>query len=283
MKMINNKNIALGILASSILRLGEGEDTIKDSPEFKAALAEVQSQNAEAIKAAVAEATGGLSTKNQELLDELKNTKGNLKQFEGLDAEKVKSLMTAMEQNEDMKLLAEGKFEDVIAKRTDKMSAEYGEKLSSLEKALEETTNNANKYKTTFEKNTISDAVRTQALKAGVLPEALDDIIRRGLDLFSIDDDGKVEARDEKGNLLTHDELLVTPERFIESLKKSAKHYWGVSSGAGAEGNKGGEGTGAGNGAGLDSVVSNDGGNFDLEAYRRKRKAMSGEGYNKKR
>jgi hypothetical protein len=282
----NNNGIKLGIINSNLLRLGEGEgddvekvavENFKNSDEFKSLISEN-------VSAAVKEATSGLSSKNQELLDDLKKAQGNLKQFEGMDVEQIKSMMSQINQSEEMKLIAEGKFDEVLQKRMDTVTAEHGEKVSSLEKALEESQNNANKYKTTLEKNTISDSVRAEALKAGVLPEALDDIIRRGLDIFSIDDSGKIEARDSNGQLLQVDDLLVTPERFVESLKKTSKHYWGTSQGAGAEGNRGdgNKGSGAGDGSSLEDVVSSEG-NFDLEAYRKKRRAISGENYNAKR
>lgn len=279
------KNFKLGFIANSTLRVGDGDDggdggnqtPINETPEFKEALAN-------ATKAAIEEATSGLSKKNQELLDELKNAKGNLKQFEGIDIDSVKNMMNQINQSEEMKLISEGKFDEVLKKRMDSVNAKHQEEVSTLNKQLEEALSNSNKYKATLETNTISDKVRNEALKAGVLPEALDDIVRRGLDLFSINDSGEIEARDANGQLLMHDDLLVTPERFVLSLKKTSKHYWGASAGSDAEGNDGSNRQSQGqDGSSLADLASSNNGNFDLEAYRRKRKQISGDNYHKKR
>lgn len=281
----SNNNIKLGFI-TPFLKVGDGDDKITDTPEFKealsAALEASKEESKNAIAKAVEEATNGLNSKNAELLDELKTAKSNLKKFEGVDIDSVSKMMEQINQSEELKLISEGKFDEVLQKRMDTVNAKHQEETSTLQKALEEALENSNKYKSTLEKNTISDSVRSAALKAGILPEALDDVVRRGLDIFSIDEEGKIEARDENGNLLTIDELLVTPERFIDSLKKSAKHYWGSSEGAGAEGNKGENKSGSGSGEGLVEIATNEKG-FDLDAYRKKRKAMSGDDYNKRR
>ena len=81
-----------------------------------------------AVKSAIAEAveaaTLGLKNKNSELLGSLRTTKTELDgfktQFEGLDINAVKALLTKVGQDEETRLLAEGKLDEVITKRTER-------------------------------------------------------------------------------------------------------------------------------------------------------------------
>jgi len=282
-------SLVTSILTPSIF-LGEGEPAIADTPEFKAALQTaidgMKTEFDSTLQAKVDEVTSGLKTKNEELIGKLKTSTEFGKSFEGMDAEKVKSMMAAMENNEDMKLIADGKFEEVIAKRMDKVTAEFTEKLKAATDALEISTANENKYKTTLQNNTVKDAITKEALKAGVRPEALDDIVRRGLDIFSIDEKGEIESRNSEGDLIQVDGKLQNPERFMEGLKKDAPYYWGESQDSGAKGNKGKENQQNKGGADantLTSVVGDSNSSFDLEAYRATRKENSGENYHQRK
>ena len=273
-------------ILTPLLSRGEGEPNIAETPEFKAALATamegVKAEFQTSLQSEVDKVTSGLKTKNEELIGKMKAAQDAAKKFDGMDADKVSAMMKAMENNEDMKLLAEGKFEDVLAKRTDKLTAEFTEKVNALTAQLETATGNETKYKTTLQNNTIKDSITKQALAAGLLPEALADVVRRGLDVFSIDEKGEIEARNSNGELLQIDGKLQTPERFIEGLKKEAPYYWGASQSANANGNndkknnsdKGGDATA------LTDVVGTAQSSFDLEKYRAARKANSGDNYN---
>ena len=70
-------------------------------------------------------AVSGLKTKNSELLGTIKSTKTELDkmkgQFDGLDIEAVKGLLTKVGQDEETKLIAEGKLDEVIARRTERL------------------------------------------------------------------------------------------------------------------------------------------------------------------
>ncbi|MGE8450490.1 MAG: major capsid protein [Pseudomonadales bacterium] len=75
-----------------------------------------------AVKAAIATAVeasvSGLKTKNSELLGKLKETTGKLTQFEtqfeGIDIDAVKGLLSRAGQDEETKLLTEGKVDEVF-------------------------------------------------------------------------------------------------------------------------------------------------------------------------
>ncbi|MDC5130721.1 hypothetical protein NRA09_17570, partial [Acinetobacter baumannii] len=78
----------------------------------------------------------GLKSALQSERDAAKNAKLELqklqKQFEGIDPEIVKKVFAQIDQDEEAKLIAEGKVNEVIQKRTEKMREEH-EKLLKAE------------------------------------------------------------------------------------------------------------------------------------------------------
>ena len=99
------------------------------------------------------------------------------------------------------------------------------ERISTLEKEKEEAVRNANKA-------SIENYIRDHATKAGVIPNAMDDVLRRAHDSFEYTD-GSVKAisgkTDGKGNTLT-------PDLFLEGLKQSNSYLFKSSGGSGASG-----------------------------------------------
>ncbi|WP_457849526.1 hypothetical protein, partial [Staphylococcus aureus] len=74
--------------------------------------------------------------KNSELLGSLQKQKETLKQFEGIDVESVKQIMARFENDEEAKLMKDGKFDQVIERRTEKLRAESERQVQeALQKA----------------------------------------------------------------------------------------------------------------------------------------------------
>ena len=66
------------------------------------------------LQAEIDKTVAGLKKKNSELIEKEKKFKEQLSQFDGVDIEKVKNLQKQMQENEEMRLLAEGKTEEVV-------------------------------------------------------------------------------------------------------------------------------------------------------------------------
>lgn len=179
----------------------------------------------------------------QKLLDEtkqakehLKQAKEQLKQFDGLDAEKIKTMMKAFDSSEEARLLAEGKFDDVINKRLERVNLDYNQKIENLSKQVDSEKEIADKYRSRYDSKMIEISVRSAAEKAGVIPSAIDDVISRSTGIFSIGDGDEIEARDKNGNLRTVGNKPLTPDLFVADLKEKAPHFWPSSQGTGAQG-----------------------------------------------
>lgn len=225
-----------------------------------------------AVAKAVSDATTKLTGKNDELKGELGKAKDILKKFEGLDADDVRSTMDLFNQSEEAKLLKEGKFDEVISKRTEKLRGDYDGKMADLQKERDAATEAGSKFEQLYKNKIVDDEIRKIALEAKVIPEALEDVLRRGRDVFQLAADGTIEARDKDGNLLKSGDHLMDPKLFVEGLKKSAPYYWPGSTGTGAAGGSGG---GAGND--VDAQLADAAAKGDTKKYRElRRKQITG-------
>jgi hypothetical protein len=152
----------------------------------------------EAEKAALLE-------KNKELLGEKRTAKEALEalqaKWKGMDPEKVHALMQRFENDEEAKLIAEGKFEDVIARRMET-------KLSPLERQIETLTTQVGEKDAEIQErdtkisNMVFDRVITEAAadeELGVQGTALPDITIRARAVFTKLDENLVPVSPEYG------------------------------------------------------------------------------------
>ncbi|EJO43342.1 hypothetical protein ACINIS123_2202 [Acinetobacter baumannii IS-123] len=144
----------------------------------------------------------GLKSALQSERDAAKNAKLELqklqKQFEGIDPEIVKKVFAQIDQDEEAKLIAEGKVNEVIQKRTEKMREEH-EKLLKAEK---ERADKAEAYAQKFKQSVIQSQIVQAAIELEALPEATPDIAFLAQTKFALDENGKAVAVDENGDVV---------------------------------------------------------------------------------
>lgn len=144
----------------------------------------------------------GLKSALQSERDAAKNAKLELqklqKQFEGIDPEIVKKVFAQIDQDEEAKLIAEGKVNEVIQKRTEKMREEH-EKLLKAEK---ERADKAEAYAQKFKQSVIQSQIVQAAIELEALPEATPDIAFLAQSKFALDENGKAVAVDENGEVV---------------------------------------------------------------------------------
>jgi len=205
---------------------GDDDDPAKKAEKLAADLA--------AAQASVA----ALTKKNQEIIDANKKATERLQAWDGLDPESIRGMLKQFENDEELKLISEGKHAEVIAKRTEKVEAKYKSEVDRL------TTESAT-AKTELEKakNTIRDLMIDSRVVSVFLAEqgretAVPDVIARAKTVFSVEE-GEVVARDKDGKLITGADGAMTIKEWVAKLKSDAEHLFPPSQGAGAGGNKG--------------------------------------------
>lgn len=191
-------------------------------------------------KTQVEDAVTGLKNKNAELLDEKKKAQDSLKVFDGIDPEIARTAITFHEENKDAEFLKDGTVDELIDKKTSQLRSDHESALTELSGKLDSAINHGAKYQNLFESKVIDDGLREEAVGQGILPGAVSDIILRGRSVFSLDENGQIEARDAEGKLaVTEDKKVLTPKNWIEGLREKSPHYWPASEGAGAMGGTG--------------------------------------------
>lgn len=173
----------------------------------------------------------GLKGKNSQLLDEKKKIQESLKNFDGLDAEAAKAALELINGNEEIKLIQEGKFEEVIDKRVSGIKGEHEEIVTTITNERDTEAEGHRTYKKKFESKMVDDSIREAALNAKVRSEAIEDILNKGRMMFLLGEDGlSVEAREGlklDGKLLrTEDDKVLTTALWVDELKSKSPHYW---------------------------------------------------------
>ncbi|MDY7415286.1 hypothetical protein ROR61_19545, partial [Acinetobacter baumannii] len=164
----------------------------------------------------------GLKSALQSERDAAKNAKLELqklqKQFEGIDPEIVKKVFAQIDQDEEAKLIAEGKVNEVIQKRTEKMREEH-EKLLKAEK---ERADKAEAYAQKFKQSVIQSQIVQAAVELEALPEATADIAFLAQSKFALDENGKAVAVDENGEVVIgkDGQTALSPKEWVESLRE---------------------------------------------------------------
>ncbi|MBW9334580.1 hypothetical protein FEE59_13780 [Herbaspirillum sp. RU 5E] len=190
------------------------------------------------IDARINEATAGLKTKNSELLGDQKKLKDMLKQFEGLDPTAMREIMARFENDEEAKLIKDGKFDQVIERRTEKLRAESERQVQqALEKVKA-----AEKRAQNFESLVLDNHIRAAAATAGMHPQAIEDALFRGRSIFTLDAEGKaIQLGEDKHPVLGKDgKSPFSPAEWLEGMKATAPHWFPTGS-TGAGGGQGGK------------------------------------------
>ncbi|AZS50402.1 hypothetical protein DM558_07615 [Entomomonas moraniae] len=169
----------------------------------------------------------GLKAKNSELLGLQKQLKEKLGSYADLDPEAAREALKKQQEIADKKLIEEGKLDELVLQRTERMKEDYEKKYQELSGQAEQAKSFANKFKG----RVLSDEIRAAATALGVIPSAIDDAIYRSRDLFTVDDEGKViptesAGLDAKGNPLT-------TKAWLEAMREKAPHWFPIVQGGG--------------------------------------------------
>jgi hypothetical protein len=201
----------------------------KATDEFNAGLESVKTETMKLVQIEVEKATSGLKASQQKLLDEKKKLQDKYKDIN--DPEEALRALQLITGNEEVRLLAEGKFDEVVQRRLSSATAQFEEQITELKTKYDSSEMTRTKYQSLYNDLVIDNSLRQAATKAGILPAAMEDVLNKGRQLFGVGEDERtVEARDANGKLRkTEDEKILTPDNWIESLKRTSPHYWPAS------------------------------------------------------
>jgi len=143
------------------------------------------------VQKKIDEAVSGLKTKNDEILGEKKKLQDMLDKFKDIkDPVKALEALQLLDQNEYAQLIKDGKFEEVLEKRVSTATSRLTAVIDELNGKLEVSNKEGSTYKSKYQTKVIEDDIRAAAIKAGVRPEALADVLMRGINVFSLSQAG---------------------------------------------------------------------------------------------
>lgn len=173
-----------------------------------------------------------------------KAVKDALAAYEGIDPVKHREMLKKMGTDEEQELLKSGNLDEIVKRRTAKLSEEYDKKLAAAESGKQ----GALQVASTFMERVLDNHVREACMKAGMHATAVDDALLRARSVFVLNDDGTpIQPEDPEADELTP--VLgkdgKTPyglADWAEEMKEKAPHWFpaGASGGGANSGGKGG-------------------------------------------
>lgn len=179
-----------------------------------------------------------LDKERQSRRDAENKVKDMEKKFEGIEPDAVRTLMQRFANDEEAKLIAEGKLDEVLKKRTERMEQDHKKTVDTLTADRDSALQRATRY----EAKVFENGIREAAVKAGILPTAVEDAILRAKGSFRLGDDGNLAAFDADGNQIfgKDGKTGLTVQEWFEDLKDKAPHYYPAEGGSGTRGSGGG-------------------------------------------
>lgn len=191
------------------------------------------------LQAEIEKTVSGLKKKNQELIEKEKKHREQLSQFEGVDVEKFKTLQKQIETNEEMRLLSEGKTEEVVARRVEAMKRDYDAQIAAREAKMSEYEVTLKKKEEKLAELVIDGQLREAYVALDFEPSALDFVLMQGRQVFIMDESGKAVPRDDHGNLIfgKDGKTPISAREYLEGLADKKSFLRKPSKGAGASPN----------------------------------------------
>lgn len=188
------------------------------------------------IDAQVSAAVSGLKAKNTELLGKVRESSETLKRYEGIDPDAVKTILQRFSDDEEAKLIASGKIDEVLNKRTERMKAGFEQETARERQAREAAEQRAEK----FTRRVLENSIRAEASAAGIHQHAVEDALFRAQSLFRLDEDGNPVASE---GLFGKDGKPLTLKEWMAEMKDKAPHWWpATANGGGSQPNGGAKG-----------------------------------------
>ena len=214
---------------------GGGGGTSDDDKAKAEAAAALQA----AVNKAVDEAKTALEAKNKEILGEKDALKEQLKKWDGMDNDKIRELVSRLENDEDAKLVADGKVEELIDRRTERMQRDFENQTKALGDRNDEISKENTVLLNELSVLKVDGALRQTAEKQGVLAEHLEDAVLAGRQTWRLDkglptafnpDDSPVIGKDGKNQ--------ITIQEWMEEKVKTKPGWTGKPKGGSATGGK---------------------------------------------
>ena len=130
-------------------------------------------------------------------------------------------------------------LEEAVGKRTEEMRKSFEERQQTVTKELAAWKQKYEALQDSYKKEKVKNELRAAAVDhkedpnpVGLHPQAVDDVIQRGLKVFSVGDDGKITASDGEATIYGADGVTpMTPREWMHKLREEAPYFFEKTSG----------------------------------------------------
>lgn len=183
---------------------------------------------------------------NRKLFKEKEKLENQLEAFKDIDPEEYAKMKKLLENIDESKLLDEGKIEDVVNSRTERMRNDFMNQIEALSNKIKKATEAETKLKTDLGEAKINNSIQTEVAKTfKIKANALKLIIQEGKQIFSLDEDNQPVARDKDGGKMVGKDGItpLTIKEWVENLPKDFPFLFEEGEGMGSKpgGGKGGK------------------------------------------
>lgn len=138
--------------------------------------------------------------------------------------------------------LKEGRaLEEALQKRTEEMRKQHGEQVAAISKERAAWQQRHDSLDQRYRQSLVSNAVTAAAMMpgSGVEPSAVQEIVRSALDVFRVDDGGRIAPYQGDAPIYGADGVSPqTPAEWLQKLKDEKPFFFQMSNGGGAGGDK---------------------------------------------
>ncbi len=250
--VVNSLDEVPEALHSFYTKIGDEYVLDADDKDFKSKLSEFRNNNIELKKKL---------SDSEQMQQKIAEMQEQLKNYDGIDAEKAREALEKLQNIEDQKLIDAGKLDELLHQRTERMRGDFQGQIEALTKSLEEANNSAKNYRQRLEEVVIDNSLQQAVSQvATVRKGAMQDILARGRGVWALDDNGSPVPIDSEGNTMygKDGEKPISMSEWAQALVQEAPYLFEGNVGGGAGGGSGGnEGAGQVSAKDQDSINSN--------------------------
>jgi hypothetical protein len=219
----------------------------------------------EAIEKIVSEQTAGLKKNRDDLLEEKRKLGEKFQELETrwaplkeFDPTMLASILERFEKDEEAKLIAAGKLDEVLNRRTDAMRKDAEKLVLAAQERATAFESATTALKGRIAQLVIGAKIRESAVKLGLAPTAIADAERDGMAVFDLDENENPVMHDVDGTLVLGKDgkSPKPPAEWLDGMREAKPHWWPPSGGGGAGG--GGDRQRRGNGLDLEKMSPRD-------------------------
>ena len=176
-------------------------------------------------------------TNNINLANRIKEMDSKFKDIDPEKWEEAQAALKKLQSLEDKKLIDEGKVDELIQQRTERMKASYEGRIDKLMKDLEAAKGERDGFRNKLSQAMIDSSIMAAVNEAGVPNRgAIPDILSRARQDWTVNEKGELVPERDGVMLYGEEQKPLTPAEWSATLLQTAGHLFESSSGGGASG-----------------------------------------------